>query len=104
MAKEAYPYLLWCGGAALLLALVAFWLPLVWGLVVLVGLLAVFVAYFFRDPERAIPPGDDIVVAPADGLITRLGPITPDDPASPWLVSIFLSPLDVHINRAPIAG
>ncbi|MFQ3591551.1 MAG: phosphatidylserine decarboxylase, partial [Chloracidobacterium sp.] len=81
-----------------------FWLPLVWGLVALVGLLAAFVAYFFRDPERAIPPGDDIVVAPADGLITRLGPITPDDPASPWLVSIFLSPLDVHINRAPIAG
>ncbi len=104
MAKEAYPYLLWCGLAAALLALAALWWTPAWGLVAVVGLLAAFVAYFFRDPERQIPPGSDIVVSPADGRITRLAPVTPGDPASPWLVSIFLSPLDVHINRAPIAG
>jgi|AFSR01.1.fsa_nt_gi phosphatidylserine decarboxylase len=104
MAKEAYPYLFWCGLTAVLLALVALWWAPAWGLVVLAGLVAAFVAYFFRDPERHIPPGNDIVVSPADGRITRLAPVLPGDPASPWLVSIFLSPLDVHINRAPIAG
>lgn len=104
MAKEAYPYLLWCGAAAVLAAAAAGWFPPLWWLVGLIGALAAFVAYFFRDPERVVPAGDDLVVAPADGRITRLGPVAPDDPASPWLVSIFLSPLDVHINRAPIAG
>ena len=61
-------------------------------------------AYFFRDPHRAVPTEANIVVAPADGRVTRAGPVTPDQPAGPNVVSIFLSPLDVHINRAPIAG
>ncbi|MGQ9897228.1 MAG: phosphatidylserine decarboxylase [Acidobacteriota bacterium] len=104
MAKESYPYLFWCGVAAALLAVVAYWWFPAWGLVAVVGVVAAFVAYFFRDPERVIPPGDDVVVSPADGRITRLAPVMPGDPASPWLISIFLSPLDVHINRAPIAG
>jgi phosphatidylserine decarboxylase len=43
------------------------------------------------------------VVAPADGKVTRVGAVA-DTPDAPTLVSIFLSPLDVHINRAPIAG
>ncbi len=96
--------MLWCGAAAVVTAVAAGWFPGLWWFVGLLGILTAFVAYFFRDPERAIPAGDDVVVAPADGVITRLGPVVPDDPASPWLVSIFLSPLDVHINRAPIAG
>ncbi|MCS7080374.1 MAG: phosphatidylserine decarboxylase [Chloracidobacterium sp.] len=104
MAKEAYPYLVWCAAAAALLAYTAGWFPPLWWLVGLVGVAAAFIAYFFRDPERVIPAEEDVVVAPADGLITRLAPVNPEDPASPWLVSIFLSPLDVHINRAPIAG
>ncbi|OYT70101.1 MAG: phosphatidylserine decarboxylase family protein [Chloracidobacterium sp. CP2_5A] len=104
MAREAYPYLAWCAALAALLAMLAGRFPLLWWLVGLMGVLAAFVAYFFRDPERVIPAEDDAVVAPADGLITRLVPVAPDNPASPWLVSIFLSPLDVHINRAPIAG
>lgn len=47
MAKEAYPYLLWCGLAAALLAPAALWWPPAWGLVAVVGLVAAFVAYFF---------------------------------------------------------
>ncbi len=61
-------------------------------------------AYFFRDPKRHAPQDASIVVAPADGRVTRVRKIAPNDESSPTLVSIFLSPLDVHINRAPIAG
>jgi phosphatidylserine decarboxylase len=44
------------------------------------------------------------VVSPADGRITRIEKLSPEDPQSPTVVSIFLSPFDVHINRSPIAG
>ncbi len=60
--------------------------------------------FFFRDPERQPPTEPDIVVAPADGRVTRVTALAPERESSPTLVSIFLSPLDVHINRAPIAG
>ena len=65
--------------------------------------IAAFMAYFFRDPHRTIPTEPGIIVAPADGLITivRLADGR-ENPES--LVSIFLSPLDVHINRSPIGG
>lgn len=61
-------------------------------------------AYFFRDPRRTSPQDASLVVAPADGRVTRIRKASPDDELSPTIVSIFLSPLDVHINRAPIAG
>jgi phosphatidylserine decarboxylase len=63
---------------------------------------AAFMAFFFRDPRRTIPSGS-VVVAPADGRITRVR-IAGRDNETESLVSIFLSPLDVHVNRAPIAG
>jgi phosphatidylserine decarboxylase len=74
-----------------------------WPLAIPFLLLAAFMAYFFRDPHRSAPTEPGIVVAPADGLVTivRLA----DGGANPEsLVSIFLSPLDVHINRSPISG
>lgn len=65
-------------------------------------LIALFMAYFFRDPRRE-PPGDsDVVVSPADGRVTRIELAADTD--APTLISIFLSPLDVHINRSPIPG
>ena len=65
-------------------------------------LLAAFMAYFFRNPRRSIPLEPGIILAPADGKVTIARPATADNPEA--LVSIFLSPLDVHINRAPIEG
>lgn len=63
-------------------------------------LLALFMAFFFRDPIRVPPSDPDVVVSPADGKVTRISSAE----ASSTVVSIFLSPLDVHINRSPIPG
>lgn len=70
-----------------------------WILAVLFVGLALFMAYFFRDPKRAIPDEENIVVSAADGRVTRV-----EENEGGKLVSVFLSPVDVHINRAPIAG
>lgn len=73
-----------------------------WYVGVLFLLVALFMAYFFRDPKR-VPPNDaDVVVSPADGRVTRIE--SPTAANGPTLISIFLSPLDVHINRSPIPG
>jgi phosphatidylserine decarboxylase len=68
--------------------------------------LAAFMAYFFRDPDRTVPRDPDVVVAPADGRVMVAGPARPGvAPPGEWLqVSIFLSPLDVHVNRIPVGG
>jgi phosphatidylserine decarboxylase len=67
-------------------------------------LLAAFMAFFFRDPERVCAANEDEVVSPADGRVVAVAPVEPNAKESATQVSIFLSPLDVHINRSPIAG
>jgi phosphatidylserine decarboxylase len=64
------------------------------------GALGVFLLCFFRDPERHPGGGPGAVLAPADGRVVRVR--SRDDGATE--VSIFLSPLDVHVNRAPVSG
>jgi phosphatidylserine decarboxylase len=68
--------------------------------------LAGFFAFFFRDPDRRPVVGDGIVLSPADGRVIVAGPALPDAaPPGAWQqVSIFLSPMDVHVNRVPAAG
>jgi len=66
-------------------------------------ILLIFTCYFFRDPERMIPLGEDILVSPADGLITNITEIK-DGKKNYTKVSIFLSVFNVHIQRLPIAG
>ena len=75
-----------------------------WYVAVFFLAIALFMAFFFRDPNRVPPAGTDLIVSPADGRVTRIRKLADDDQNSPTLVSIFLSPLDVHINRAPISG
>lgn len=85
--------------AALLLSVFGYWT-----VAVVLLLLTLSMAFFFRDPRRQPPSDPSVVVAPADGRVTRVQKVVPEDAESSTLVSIFLSPLDVHINRAPIAG
>jgi phosphatidylserine decarboxylase len=65
-----------------------------------------FFAYFFRDPDRRVPQDPNLVVSPADGRIMIAGPSDRRwAPPGDWLqITIFLSPLDVHINRTPVEG
>ena len=95
-------------GSLYILAPVAFailflWLGL-WPVAIAFGLLAAFMAFFFRDPKRQPPDDPNVVVSPADGRVTRVSALDEASESSSTLVSIFLSPLDVHINRSPIAG
>src|SRR5262245_51975024 len=70
------------------------------------ALLGGFFAYFFRDPDRRIPEEPGLAVSPADGRVIFAGQADPRwAPPGVWKqVTIFLSPIDVHINRTPVGG
>lgn len=76
------------------------------GLVILGILILGFTLYFFRDPERVPPDKPNIIVSPADGKIIIIKEIFEDKfiKADSWKISIFMSPLNVHVNRIPITG
>lgn len=98
IAREGIPYI--AAPAAASAALSGFGHPVAGLLLALLGL---FMAFFFRDPKRVPPNDPDVVVSPADGRVTRIESPR-DQQNAPTLISIFLSPFDVHINRAPIRG
>lgn len=99
VAAEGWPFILVPAAAACMLAVMGWW-PAAVGL----GLVALACLGFFRDPERRPPAEPGLVLAPADGRVMRI-----DEVEDPWVgqavrASIFLSPLDVHVNRSPIAA
>ena len=94
MVKEGFPFVIVPAILALIFGSLQLWI-----LAAAFVLLALFMAYFFRDPFRTVPDDENIIVSAADGRVTRV-----DTLESGKLVSVFLSPLDVHINRAPISG
>lgn len=105
MIRDAYGFivpLVLLGGLCLLLG----WLigDVFFSGAALFFLLSLFVAYFFRDPEREVPQDERLVVSPADGLVVVVKPVELADGKTGTLVSIFLSIFDVHINRSPLAG
>jgi phosphatidylserine decarboxylase len=99
IAREGWPFIVLPGMMAVALALLGrrgFAMPFAAASLASLG--------FFRDPERAVPVVTNGVLSPADGTVTSV-----DEAVDPFVgpaarVSIFLSPLDVHVNRAPIAG
>ncbi|HSQ25435.1 MAG TPA: phosphatidylserine decarboxylase [Pyrinomonadaceae bacterium] len=97
MVRDGIPFVV----VPIVLAIIPFVFGFWWAAIPLL-LIAGFMAYFFRNPRRSIPSTPGIVVAPADGRVTLVRPA--DDKNRESLVSIFLSPFDVHVNRAPIAG
>jgi phosphatidylserine decarboxylase len=106
---EGRKFVVIAAALALAVFLLLGWSWLGW---ILVGL-TLWVAAFFRDPIRTTPKGADLIIAPADGMVTMIATVPPprelvgeggldDEPMV--RVSIFMSVFDVHINRAPIAG
>lgn len=103
MHREGIPFV----AAFALVTLVLFWLwaPLGW-----IGLgLTIWCYYFFRDPRRAVPQNRGLVVSPADGVVSLIGPAVPPaelglGPAPRMRVSVFMSVFNCHVNRTPVAG
>ena len=101
--RAGFPFII---GALALAATAAIWLS--WIVAAPLVALAAFFLFFFRDPDRLAPSAlrDTDVLAPADGRVLVAGDMIPDGaPPGAWKqVSIFLSPMDVHVNRVPASG
>lgn len=92
MVKEGFPFVIVPALAGMFFAYFQ-----LWPVAALFALLAGFMAFFFRDPIRQPPQGEGLILASADGRVTRI-----DETPESKVVSVFMSPLDVHINRSPI--
>jgi len=99
--RAGWPFILGAVGIAVVCGV---WLN--WFVALLFLGLGGFFLFFFRDPERSVPTGAEIVLSPADGRVIVAGPGVQDaTPPGEWQqVSIFLSPMDVHVNRMPVGG
>ncbi len=82
------------------------WQPLRSILVLVAAGGLVFTLWFFRDPDRKTPEGEGLVIAPADGEVVVVRPVIEDHflKGEGMQISIFMSPLNVHVNRFPISG
>jgi phosphatidylserine decarboxylase len=98
--RAGWPFIL---GALIAAGGIWWWQGRLWAVPFL--LLAAFFVFFFRDPERTVPSGPNLVVAPADARVMLIGDPGPGAPPGNWQrIVMFLSPLDVHVNRAPVEG
>lgn len=101
--REGWPFI----AISLVTTVVIGWFvdPLFWIGLILTG----WVCYFFRDPARVTPVAEALVVSPADGVVSQVGPARPPEELNlggePLMrVSIFMNVFNCHVNRAPIAG
>jgi phosphatidylserine decarboxylase len=100
-APEGYPFIIFFAA----LSGIVFWIG-GGGIALIPLLLTVFMFYFFRDPERTVPVGRNIFVAPADGKIIVIKDMLETEHLHKDVkqVSIFMSPFNVHVNRVPCGG
>jgi len=115
-APEGYPFIFGSLAVTVVVSTVLFWFsrtgsqPFSFYLFLCTScfltLITFFMAYFFRDPERQIPAGNDFFVSPADGKIILIRDVYEKEHLKSEVkqVSIFMSPLNVHVNRAPCDG
>jgi phosphatidylserine decarboxylase len=99
IVRDGIPYILTPLAVSLVLLVLGYWYIALF-FVVITG----FMCFFFRDPKREPPEDPNVIVSPADGRVMHVTALGRNGTNSSTLISIFLSPLDVHINRAPIAG
>ena len=108
VAREGLPFIF----GALAIAVAAFVVALtrrswpLWLLALLLTVIALWVAYFFRDPERMGERGDKLIISPADGRISQITEV--DEPAfihgRAIRISVFMNVFNVHVNRYPVSG
>ena len=108
VAREGIPFIL----IAVAVAIAAFALALtkrswpLWLIAFVLMLIALWVAYFFRDPERTGDRGDKLVISPADGRISHI--VEVDEPnfvhGKAIRISVFMNVFNVHVNRYPVSG
>lgn len=101
--REGWPFI----AIAIVITLVLGWLftPLFWICLFITG----WVCYFFRDPKRVTAVVDGLVISPADGIVSHIGPAVPPEElelsSEPLMrISIFMNVFNCHVNRAPISG
>jgi len=101
IAKEGMIFIIPLGGLSLVLWIIPF--P---ALAAFCSLLTLFVIYFFRDPERAIPPGEKAILSPADGKVIQVQPCVEERfLRGPTIkISVFMSVFNVHVNRNPLTA
>ena len=101
VTREGYPFIALAGFITLVFAFLEYELFAIIG-IVLTG----FVVNFFRDPERIGPDDEDVIVSPADGKIILIEKVFDEKflQEHAYKISIFMSVLDVHVNRLPFAG
>jgi len=100
IAVEGYPFVLGAAFVTLVFALLSWKIPALLALGV-----TFFIAYFFRNPQRLSPEGENLVLSPADGVVIFLGNAPEKHLGEEILkISIFMSVFNVHINRVPLSG
>jgi phosphatidylserine decarboxylase len=91
-----------------LLVILTLLFPVLWLRIITAGVALIFLFnfYFFRDPQRSIPTGDDLILSPADGKVVLIEEVEETEFLKEKVtrVSIFLSVFDVHVNRVPVTG
>jgi phosphatidylserine decarboxylase len=101
--REGWPYIAAFAAGTIVIGWI--WDPLFY----LGVALTAWCAYFFRDPERVTPVDDDLIISPADGKISAIGPVVPPEELGLGMdprtrISVFMNVFSVHINRAPVRG
>lgn len=106
IAKESFPFLLITGipGGILITLGRTTGSLLAGGVGVLLFVLTAFIAFFFRDPDRRTPEGENLCVASGDGKVVAIQEVDDDWVGKAVRVSVFLSIFDVHVNRTPCSG
>lgn len=106
MAREGLPNILIALGLTALFVLLDFFFQgIVWQVLAIAsGIFLAFTLYFFRDPVRNIPVNDAHILSPGDGTIVSVKSVEDDYVGPAYLITMFLSPLNVHVNRVPIRG
>lgn len=108
ISKDGYTTILVVVVFSIAVGVAATYLPdlLSYLIYLILGILCLLTVYFFRDPDRETPEDDSLLISPADGKVVLIKKIQEDEYVHDTVtqVSIFLSPLNVHVNRVPFSG